>query len=81
MRTVIIIAKCVKKNGPWHELHFTGVFAGESIKKILLEVSKSPELTKNEEYLIWANVNSVEGGVLKAHMLKAKLLAECWDKS
>lgn len=84
MKTVIIVSKCLRvtKFGPKessYEFHFRGVCAGEIVQKIIL--SGCAPITKGIEYLISVQVFSIEAGVLKGSMLKAKRLDECFDKS
>ena len=86
MKTVIIVSKCLRviklnRSEIWYQFHFKGVFAGESLGKVLLKCHKEPHPQKNEEYLIYVRLLSVERGVLKGEILRIKNLEDCWDRS
>lgn len=79
MKTVIIVSKCLRVTKFAYEFHFKGVCAGEVVQKIVL--TGKEDILKNEEYLIYVQVFSIENGVLNGRILKAKKLDDCWDKS
>lgn len=86
MKTVIIVSKCLRvtkfnSHESTYEFHFKGVCAGESIQKVFLLGRLDFEIRRGEEYLMYVQMISFEGGTLKGKILKAKLLDECWDKS
>lgn len=86
MKTIIIVSRClrVKKHGPEHELcefHFKGVCAGEALKSLQLKSRKDFQVKKNEDYLMYVQVEKLLQGRLEGTILKIKMLDECWDKS
>ncbi|MCM2349550.1 MAG: hypothetical protein NDI69_05980 [Bacteriovoracaceae bacterium] len=86
MKTVIIVSKCLRVtkinlSESCYDFHFKGVYAGEVIKKVSLKGNHSLHLKKGEEYLMYVQIISFEQGILKGHLLKVKLLDECWDRS
>jgi hypothetical protein len=81
MKTVIIISKCLRQSGDWHEFHFTGVFAGDSIQKVLLLNADTFAAKVGEEYLIYVQILSFEDGVLRGRILRMRPLNECCDLS
>lgn len=86
MKTVIIVSKCLRvtKIDPEignYEFHFKGVYAGESLKKILLTGSLDFNLKRGEEYLIYLQVQTVENNSLSGKIIKVKRIDECWDKT
>lgn len=85
MKTVIIVSKCLRvtkfnNSQSWYEFHFKGVCAGEVLQKLVLQ-GKRDALKKGEEYLIYSQIISMEDGILRGIILKAKPLHECWDRS
>ena len=86
MKTVIIVSKCLRVTKfnsyeNWYEFHFKGVCAGEKLTKVLLKGRMDFQIKKREEYLMYVQMLSLEEGILRGLILKAKLLDECWDKS
>jgi hypothetical protein len=86
MNIVIIVSVCLrvfklKKNETFYEFHFRGVYAGSSIKRIILAGAQDIHLEKDKEYLIKVNVIAVKEGILRGEILKIKSLDEYWDKS
>jgi hypothetical protein len=86
MKTVIIVSKCLRvtKFNPHestYEFHFKGVCAGEALRKVVLIGRHDFLIKKGEEYLMYVQMVAFEEGTLKGHILKAKPLDECWDKS
>ncbi len=86
MKTVIIVSKCLRvtkfnSHESTYEFHFKGVCAGEALRKVLLQGRHDFEIKRGEEYHMYVQMLSFEGGTLRGIILKAKLLDECWDKS
>jgi hypothetical protein len=86
MQTVIIISKCtrvikLKTDEIWYEFHFKGVCAGEKLSRIMLKYRENDQVFKNEEYLIYVGVISIQEGVLKGEILKIRNLENCRDQS
>ena len=86
MQTVIIISKCtrvikLKTDETWYEFHFKGVCSGVKLNKIMLRPKALVQILKDEEYLIYVGVISLQGGVLKGDILKIKNLENCRDQS
>jgi hypothetical protein len=86
MKTVIIVSKCLRvtkfnSHESWYEFHFKGVCAGESLRKVMLRGRHDFKIKKGDEYLMYIQMLSMECGVLKGIILKARPLDECWDKS
>ena len=86
MQTVMIISKCtrvikLKTDEIWFEFHFKGVCAGEKLSKIMLKSRKNVQVLKDEEYLIYVGVISIQEGVLRGEILKIKNLENCHDQS
>lgn len=86
MKTVIIVSKCLRvtKFNPvesLYEFHFKGVCGGESLRKVILRGRHDFRIKKNEEYLIYLQMHSVEHGILKGIILKCRPLEDCWDQS
>jgi hypothetical protein len=48
---------------------------------VLLQGRHDFAIKRGEEYLMYVQMHSFEGGTLRGVILKAKLLDECWDKS
>ena len=71
----------LKKNETFYEFHFRGVYAGNSLKRVILFGPKDVLVEKDKEYLIKVNVIAATEGVLRGEILKIKLLDEYWDKS
>lgn len=85
MKTVIIVSKCLRvtkfnKSENWYEFHFKGVCAGEVLEKLVLQ-GKWDVIQKGEEYLLYSRIISIENGILRGIILKARPLHECWDRS
>lgn len=51
------------------------------IKKVMLIKQGDFALEKGVEYLMYVQLISIEHGIVKGNVLKAKLLDECWDRS
>lgn len=86
MKTVIIVSKCLRvtkfnSEASWYEFHFKGAYAGERVKKVMLQGSNQPSLKAGEEYLIYVRLLSCVEGVLRGEILKFRPLDECWDRS
>ena len=86
MKTVIIVSKCLRvtkfnSDESWYEFHFKGVCAGEQLRKVILLGKHAFQIKKGEEYLMYVQLLSCENGELRGHMLKVRLLEECWDRS
>lgn len=86
MKTVIIVSKCLRvtkfnSSELTYEFHFKGVFAGELLRKVILQGSQNLHIKKGIEYLMYVQTTSVIDGTLKGKILKSKVLDECWDKS
>ncbi|MGE3609418.1 MAG: hypothetical protein AB7I27_07510 [Bacteriovoracaceae bacterium] len=81
MRTIIIISKCTKVDHEAFEFHFKGVYAGESIKRILLTGGVGVSIERDHEYLLYVQISQTENEILKGRIIKSKLLDECRDKS
>lgn len=86
MKTVIIVSKCLRVTKfnsleSWYEFHFKGVCAGEQLRKVILRGRHEFHLRRGEEYLMYVQMLTCEDGVLKGHILKVRLLEECWDRS
>jgi hypothetical protein len=86
MKTVIIVSKCLRvtkfnSNESSCEFHFKGVFAGESVRRVILMVTHNFSIKKGEEYLLYVQLNEFKEGKITGQILKAKLLDECWDRS
>lgn len=86
MKTVIIVSKCLRVtkfhlSQRTYEFHFKGVYAGEVVKKVILQGELKLEIKKGEEYLMYVRLISLQAGILQGHILKLKRLEECWDQS
>jgi hypothetical protein len=86
MKTVIIVSRCLKvikinREESWYEFHFKGVCAGEVLKKVILKGRHDFHLLKDQEYLLYVKIMSIEGGLLRGLILKSKLLEECWNQA
>jgi hypothetical protein len=86
MQTVIIISKCtrvlkLKTDETWYEFHFKGVCSGVKLNKVLLRSEELVQVLKDEEYLIYVGVISLQEGILKGDILKIKNLENCRDQS
>lgn len=86
MQNVIIVSQCLrvtkmKNQGDWYQFHFKGAFAGQCLSKVFLKAARGVEIKKGEEYLLFVQVLSCDNAVLKGHILKAKRLEDCWDRS
>ncbi len=86
MKTLIIVSKCLrvthfKSFEGQYEFHFKGVYAGESLKRVVLQGDTKCTIVKNGEYLLFVQLLKVEEGILSGKILKYKLLSECFDKS
>ena len=86
MQTVIIISKCtrvikLKTDEIWYEFHFKGVCAGVKLNKIMLRTRELIQVLKGEEYLIYVEVISLKGSILKGDIVKIKNLENCRDQS
>lgn len=85
MRTVIIVSKCLRvtkfsSDENTYEFHFKGVFAGVSLRRVILQGHQEFAIKKSVEYLMYVQMIDSQDGTLKGKILKAKLLDE-WDKS
>ncbi len=86
MQTVIIISKCtrvikLKTDEIWYEFHFKGVCSGVKLSKIMLRSKAFVQVIKDEEYLVYVDVISLQGGILKGDIVKIKNLENCRDQS
>lgn len=86
MKTVIIVSKCIRVtkfdfNHGCYEFHFKGVCSGEILRKVILKGKYDFQIKKNEEYLLYVQLESFERGVLKGSIIKVRLLDECFDRS
>lgn len=86
MKTVIIVSKCLRVtkfnlSQMTYDFHFKGVYAGEVVKKVILQGDLGLEVKKGEEYLMYVRLISFHRGILQGHILKLKRLEECWDQS
>lgn len=86
MNIVIIVSVCsrvikLRKNGSQFEFHFRGVYAGISLKRVILTGAVELAVQKNKEYLIKVKITSVNEGVLVGEILRIRPLDEYWDKS
>lgn len=86
MKTVIIVSKCsrvIKSNSAevWFQFDFKGAYAGDFLSKVILKGNTKSEIIRGEEYLLYVRVISCLEGALRGEILKAKKLADCWDRS
>jgi hypothetical protein len=86
MKTIIIVSRCtkIKKFSPDYEtceFHFKGVCAGEVLRTLQLKARRDFSIKKNEDYLMYVQVEKLEKGCLEGTILKVKNLEECWDRS
>jgi hypothetical protein len=86
MKTVIIVSKCLRVIKLNHYentyvFHFRGVCAGESLRKVILSGRKDFEIKKNEDYLMYVQMQKFDQGTLLGRILKCKPLDDCWDRS
>ncbi len=86
MKTVIIVSKCLRVtkfnlSQGTYEFHFKGVYAGEVVRKVILQGELNLDLSKGEEYLMYVRLTSFQTGILQGDILKLKRLEECWDRS
>lgn len=86
MKTVIIVSKCLRVTKfnsveSLYEFHFKGVCAGEALRKVVLIGRHDMRIKKNEEYLMYVQLLSIENGMLKGNILKCRPLEDCWDRS
>lgn len=84
MKHIIIVSKCiriasysVKENN--YYFHFKGVFAGDLLKEVILRGSKDLQIERDQEYLIYVEMQALDKGTLWGYIKKIKLLDECWD--
>jgi hypothetical protein len=86
MKNIIIVSKCIRitpfsSEENYYYFHFKGVFAGDLLKEVILRGRKDFLIRKEEEYLIYVRMNSLERGTLWGSILRIKPLEQCWDRS
>lgn len=86
MNTVIIVSKCLRVtkftfDKKKFEFHFRGVLVGNKIRKVELIGGSDLNIRKDEEYIIYVKIVTLENGIMKGLILKTRDLEECKDRS
>jgi hypothetical protein len=86
MKNIIIVSKCIRitpfsSEENYYYFHFKGVFAGDLLKEVILRGRTDFLIRKDEEYLIYVRMTSLERGTLWGSIFRIKPLEQCWDRS
>ena len=86
MNTVIIVSKCLRVtkftfDKKKFEFHFRGVYVGNKIRKVELIGPNGLNIKKDEEYILYVKIVTLENGIIKGFILKSRDLEECRDLS
>jgi hypothetical protein len=86
MQNVIIVSKClgvtqINPEESWYEFHFKGVYAGKSLKKVMLLGKQGLKLICGDEYMMYIQIHSFQNGILNGIILKTATLNDLRDRS
>jgi hypothetical protein len=79
---ILVISRCVskrkstKEGTPYYIFHFKGYYFGEKIKEIHLYLAGidffDEQLSKGDDYFLWAKRKSICQGILEVELIKYK---------
>lgn len=78
---ILVVSRCISRKKSvegkeyFFKFHFRGFYAGEKIKLIHLYSSRTEELSKGEDYLLWVKRKRVYQAILEVDLIKAKKIS------